>query len=402
MVPDRVITHYPTPAVSPGSPVLIVIEDLIREARARGHDDVVLLEPWRGERFDPASIRASATPVDRLSDRRRAIVDHLLARTIGRRPTTELLYRSSLAGVDLGDVTDLVLHDGSFAFGGVNVLGGRSRPYTLSYYSHIALSRSLNRRELTRMLDRLDHCIQVSDFMADRIRERVGHDHPALVTVHNGVDPDVFAPNPDGLVLDRRVAWVGKVGANKGPDTVLRALARCSVRDWTMTFVGSAWYQAGGELSDFEKQLRADAAALPGKTEFVGYQPRTALPDLLRQQRVFVFPTMLDEAFGLVLLEAMACGLACIAAPRGGVPEFAKDAVVLVDPADADAFGGALEWLMTDDAAALDLGRKARQRALEFTTGRQYERLREVLFGSQRPPTDVRKYLSRTRTEGLG
>lgn len=377
---DRTITHYPTPAVSPGSPVLIVIEDLLREAYAGGHADKVLIQPWRGERFHPDWIVPSAEPTDLMGNRLLALGDHALARVLGIRPTTELLYRSSLRGVDLSGVTDLVLHDGSFAFAGARLLGTKKRNYHLSYYSHIALSRSLGRRELGAMLDRLDHCIQVSDFMADRLRERLGRDHPALVTVHNGVDTSLFSPRAEGLNLERRIAWVGKIGANKGPDKVLDALQRCSVTDWAMTFVGSSWYAPGDVLSDFERQLRQTAAALPGTTEFVGYKARPEIPDILRNQRVFVFPTMLDEAFGLVLLEAMACGVACIASPRGGVPEFARDAVVFVDPNNAEEFGGALEWLLTDDQAARDLGEKARRRALDFTTARQYERLREVLF----------------------
>ena len=380
---DRLITHYPTPAVSPGSPVLIVIEDLLREAAELGFHDEVLIEPWRGERFNPDSISRASTPRDLMQNRLVATSDHVLAKIVGRRPGTEFLYRTSLRGVNLDGITDLVLHDGSFAFGGARLLGSRRRDFGLSYYSHISLSRSLDRRELRGMLDRLDHCIQVSDFMADSLRERVGFDHPALVTVHNGVDPSVFAPRPEGLNLDRRIAWVGKIGANKGPDKVLAALEQCAVDDWNLTFVGASWYAEGDATSPFETSLRDAAARLPGSTDFVGYKPRSEIPAILREQRIFVFPTMLDEAFGLVLLEAMASGLACIASPRGGVPEFARDAVILLDPNDSKEFGGTLEWLLTDDAAAVELGQKARARALEFTTHRQYQRLREVIFGDE-------------------
>ncbi|QGF23885.1 glycosyltransferase family 4 protein [Raineyella fluvialis] len=383
---DRQITHFPTPAVSPGSPVLIVIEDLLREAAEQGIRDEVLIEPWRGERFRPEWITPASTPRDLMQNRLVATADHIFGKAVGRRPATEELYRSSMHGVDLERVTELVLHDGSFAFGGARLLGARRRHYGLSYYSHIALSRSLDRRELRAMLDRLDHCIQVSDFMAERLRERVGYDHPALVTVHNGVDPTQFSPRPDGLNLERRIAWVGKIGANKGPDKVLEALRHCAVTDWTMTIVGSSWYAAGGEPSPFEQQLHAMAEQLAGTTEFVGYKPRSELPGILRDQRIFVFPTMLDEAFGLVLLEAMASGLACVASPRGGVPEFARDAVILLDPNDSREFGGTLEWLLTDDVAASELGQKARDRALEYTTQRQYARLREVLFGPETAP----------------
>lgn len=382
---DRRITHYPTPPVGPGSTVLIVIEDLLREAGGLGAHDEVLIEPWRAERFRPEWISPAATPRDLVQNRAVAATDHVLGKVLGRRPATEHIYRTSLREVDLSGVTDLVLHDGSFAYGGARLLGTRTRHYGLSYYSHTAVSRSLDRRELRGMLDRLDSCIQVSDFMADRLRARVGFDHPAIITVHNAVDPGRWFPRPEGLNLERRIAWVGKIGPDKGPDTVLAALRHCKVRDWTMTFVGASWYAAGGAPSPFEGKLREEAAELAGRTDFVGYKPREELPAILRGQRIFVFPTMYDEPFGLVLLEAMASGLACIASPRGGVPEFAKDAVIMLDPRDEKKFGGTLDWLLSDDAAAQELGQKARARALEFTTLRQYERLREVLFGTPRP-----------------
>jgi glycosyltransferase involved in cell wall biosynthesis len=97
---------------------------------------------------------------------------------------------------------------------------------------------------------------------------------------------------------------------------------------------------------------------------------------------VFVFPTMFDEPFGLALLEAMGCGLACIASRRGGVPEFAKDAVVYVDPSDPQEFGAAIHRLLTDDAAAIDLGRRARQAALAVTVDSQFEKFAAVLAGA--------------------
>ena len=96
---------------------------------------------------------------------------------------------------------------------------------------------------------------------------------------------------------------------------------------------------------------------------------------------------MFDEPFGLALLEAMACGLACVAAARGGVPEFAGDAVVYADPADPEVFGAAVERLLTDDAAAQDLGRRARERALTLTLDAQFKRFHQVLPESARGPS---------------
>lgn len=380
--PQVGIAHLPTPSVGPGSTILTVVGELLESARARGLDHRVLIEPWRGRDLPPEQILATASPRQWVSTRPGALTDHALGRTIGRRPVARELYRSARRGLELGRIGHVVLHDGSYGYGGVEDLAAARPPGSYSLYSHVAMSRSLTRAELLRVLERVHRWIHVSDAMADRIRERIGGDHPALVTVHNGVDPQVFAPRPEGLALDPVVVWAGKVSPEKGPDRVLAALGTLPDQDWTLRVVGSGWYGPVAAASPFERELRFVAAALPGTVEFTGFLPRAQLAEVLRQGRVFVFPTMFDEPFGLALLEAMACGLACIASRRGGVPEFARDAVVYVDPTDPQEFGAAIHRLLTDDAAARELGQRARAAALDFTLDAQFEKFAEVLAGA--------------------
>jgi len=380
--PQVSVAHLPTPSVGPGSTVLTVVGELVESARTRGLDHRVLIEPWRGRDLPDDRILPTAPPRHWVSTRPGALVDHALGRTIGRRPAARELYRSARRGTDLSGIGHVVLHDGSYGYGGVEDLAAARPPKSFSIYSHVAMSRSLTRSELLRLLDRVHRWIHVSDAMADRIRERIGGDHPALVTVHNGIDPLLFAPRPQGLTLDPVVVWAGKVSPEKGPDRVLAALRTLPHDDWTLRVVGSGWYGPAEAASPFERELQTAAEALPGTVEFTGFLPRYNLPEVLRQGRVLVFPTMFDEPFGLALLEAMACGLACIASPRGGVPEFARDAVVYADPTDPQEFGAALHRLLTDDDAAVELGQRARRAAVDFTLSAQFEKFLAVLVGA--------------------
>ncbi len=110
-------------------------------------------------------------------------------------------------------------------------------------------------------------------------------------------------------------------------------------------------------------------------------QPRHQLARLLSAFDVYCFPSMVgEETFGLALLEAMACGIPPVVPKLDGLPEVVGDAGIVV-PAEAyeneiGSFAGrvspsvmadAVNALLTDEQTRLELGEKARERALTFT-----------------------------------
>ena len=110
-------------------------------------------------------------------------------------------------------------------------------------------------------------------------------------------------------------------------------------------------------------------------------QPRDQLARLLSAFDVYCFPSMVgEETFGLALLETMACGVPPVVPNLDGLPEVVGDAGLVV-PAQAydneigsfagtvspNAMADAVNSLLTDEKARLELGQKARERALTFT-----------------------------------
>jgi glycosyltransferase involved in cell wall biosynthesis len=85
------------------------------------------------------------------------------------------------------------------------------------------------------------------------------------------------------------------------------------------------------------------------------------LRELYETSSVFVFPSE-AENFPVVLLEAMAAGLAIVTSDATGCAEVVGDAAVLVPPRDAGAIKAALRRLFEDDARRCELGRAARAR----------------------------------------
>ncbi len=155
------------------------------------------------------------------------------------------------------------------------------------------------------------------------------------------------------------VLSVGRLEHVKGHDVLLDAFARVAqapaLADFRVVVVGD-----GSERRAL--QARALALGLAGRCQFVGEQTSEQITALLRGASIFVLPSR-SEAFGLSLLEAMQCGVACVAAGVGGVPEVVrhKENGVLVVPENIEALARAIVDLAGQPAVAARLGRRAKQ-----------------------------------------
>ena len=218
--------------------------------------------------------------------------------------------------------------------------------------------------------------------------------HPAFVSViHNGIDVDAY--NPPAL---RRQEWrervrqqwkipeeapvVGMIGRlnAKGQEKLLKAAPRilAGFPDVHFVFVGPE-----GERGD-RQHLRqvAETGGIAANTIVAGESE--SMPTLLAAIDVLAhLPT--EEAFGLVLVEAMAAGLPVVATDVGGCAEIVEDGVTgsLVWPQDEDGLVEALSELLGRRGLERGrrMGRAGRRRARSrFSVQRQVERL-ESLYG---------------------
>ena len=199
-----------------------------------------------------------------------------------------------------------------------------------------------------------------------------------------GVDTEMFrtsgpmAPRGDRF----RLVDVGRLVERKGVDTVLRALAaivgsggqpgaRVGV-DAELVVVGGP--VAEGLAADPEvRRLRALAADL-GVADRVVFTGRRPAPEVAAHYRAadVVVATPWYEPFGLVPLEAMACGATFVGSAVGGLLDTVRDGEcgLLVAPRDPAALADALRRLAGDADLRRRLGAAARRRALRFETAR--------------------------------
>jgi glycosyltransferase involved in cell wall biosynthesis len=205
---------------------------------------------------------------------------------------------------------------------------------------------------LDRWLVRLSTAIVVNSAATAARLRRVPRAAAKTTIVPNGVDLARFAPGPadpalrEALDLDPLVPTIGYFGRlerGKGVDVLLEAASRLHAKLPATAFL----FVGDGPLRE-PLAARALGSGLPAR--FVGYRDDVAA--LLRVCAVVVLPSR-QEAFGRVLIEAMATGVPVVATAVGGIPEVCVDGVtaLLVPPEDPDALAVAIALTLTDHAA---------------------------------------------------
>jgi glycosyltransferase involved in cell wall biosynthesis len=168
--------------------------------------------------------------------------------------------------------------------------------------------------------------------------------------------------------------FTGRLRYYKGLDTLFQALSR--LPDVQLLIVGD-----GPMREDWERMV--DDLHLAQRVTFAGEVPDEDLPGYYHGADVFVLPANARaEAFGTVLLEAMASGLPCVTTEVGtGTSWVVQDGVtgLVVPPRDPQALTNAIRSLLDDPQLRLAMGRAARARVEEeFTTERMIARVHAV------------------------
>jgi D-inositol-3-phosphate glycosyltransferase len=154
--------------------------------------------------------------------------------------------------------------------------------------------------------------------------------------------------------------WVGRVAPIKGLDTLLDAVARLRAAGTTvrLLIVGG---DADEPMSEHEAFLRRRIArlGLNDSVCFVGPQSQSVLPVYYAAADVTVLPSYY-ESFGMVALEAMACGSPVIASRVGGLVTTVRDGVTgfLVPDGDVDALAERISALIADPDLRWRVGRE--------------------------------------------
>lgn len=216
-----------------------------------------------------------------------------------------------------------------------------------------------------------------------------------IFVIQEGIDAEKFRPKPkSSAILERYrlcgyhiILTVGRLVKRKGHDMVIQALPRITseVPNTVYVIVGT-----GPE----EQELKKIAVSQNVEKDviFTGYVPDSQLPDYYSTCDVFIMPSReigADiEGFGLVFLEANACGRPVIGGKSGGIGDAIADGVTgfLVNPEDISAISEKVICLLKDASLAEKLGRQGRERvenefSREVILTKIQTMLRDIGFG---------------------
>ncbi len=197
-----------------------------------------------------------------------------------------------------------------------------------------------------------------------------GADLARVAVIPCGVDTDLFTPGAAGaaraaLGLDAGplLLYVGRIAPIKGLDTLLDAVGclRGAGSPARLAVIGG---EADEPVEGHESLIRRRAAALGlgDAVTFVGAQPQERLRDWYVAADVTVLPSYY-ESFGMVALEAMACGSPVVASRVGGLQSTVRDGVtgLLVPEGDPCALAETVARVLGDGALRWRLGREGQR-----------------------------------------
>ena len=266
----------------------------------------------------------------------------------------------------------------------------RCRYVTLAYAYEFLKFRSNPgmRRRYLRVYGRSAGVLAISDYARNRLIE-FGVSPDRIRVVHPGTAPDEggsgAAPAaPPAGIRPPVIGTCGRLIERKGHDLVIRALPGL-VRQ----FPDVRYRIAGTGPARATLQTLARELGVESNVEFLGEVSRPDLARFYRSLDVFVMASREDartghvEGFGIVYLEAATYGVPSVGTRTGGIPEAIIEGKtgLLVEPESPQAVAAAVAELLGNPAKRADMGRAARERALnDFTWDRQVDRVHEWLM----------------------
>ena len=240
---------------------------------------------------------------------------------------------------------------------------------------------------LDKVLSYADVIISPSGYYISESRF-LGKYRDKIVVIPNGINIEDFdipyskeeCRDKLGLPIDENmILFVGILSPYKGPDVLLRAMPKIlkNIPNTKLVLVGS-----GGMKEELERLSKK--IGIEDYVKFVGFVEESLKPLYYKAADVFCLPsTMSTESFGIVNLEAMACGVPIVASKIGGIPDAVKDGEngLLVPPRDPEKLADAIIYLLENENIRKKMGKNGREKVEDYSWERIAEMTEKVYKG---------------------
>lgn len=245
--------------------------------------------------------------------------------------------------------------------GFLSLLPGRQSkiPYVLSLRGSDVPHYDLHNKVLQRMhqlllpitrriWSRAKNVVALSESL--RLTAKITAPGQHISVIANGVETEIFKQQKSDEQSKGvfRLITVSRLIERKGIQHILHALSQLEHKDITLEIIGTGNYQQS--LKKLSKELSLD-----NQVSFIGYCPREKLPEYLSAADAFILPSM-AESFGMVFVEAMACGLPIIAAETGGIPDYVHaENGILVRPGNLEDIKAAIVRIKSNQSLRVSM-----------------------------------------------
>lgn len=385
-----VLSLHSSPLVQPGTGdsggMNVYVRELAAALAQAGVGTTVYVRRWADRLPDEVAVEPgfrvvhlNAGPVDLPKEQLPDTVDEFTAALVSRLET---------------DPVD-VLHANYWLSG---VVGHRVKhrldlPLVSTFHTLARVKAETGDSEPDRRIDAETEVIGCSDVILANSVEEVsqlqrlyGADPSRIEVVAPGVEHAFFSPGHQGgarraLGLSETapvLLFVGRIQPLKGLQVAVGALARLGRPDARLVVVGGP-SGTEGEAELARVQALAATLGVADRIQWVAPQPHHLLSTWYRAADVVLVPSR-SESFGLVALEAAACGTPVVAAAVGGLRTLVDHGRtgLLVDGRDPEAFAAATREILDQPGRAAALGQAAAERAQGYTWSTAAARLRRI------------------------
>jgi glycosyltransferase involved in cell wall biosynthesis len=210
-----------------------------------------------------------------------------------------------------------------------------------------------------------DRVVTISKATKSEVKQLTGKDGNIFV-VYPGLEQSESEITPTDEVGQFNLVFVGDCVRRKGLEYLVESLVPLKKHDLHLHVVGR-----NGRDPAYDELIKGliEKNGLEDRVTFHGRVDGSAKRKLLRGSQVFVLPS-LWEGYGMVIAEAMSCGLPIIGTRVGAIPELVKDRLngILVPPADSRSLAGAISYLIDNPLVRQEYGKESRRLSRSFNS----------------------------------